>query len=128
MTNTPLVLVVEDEALLALEIEDLLLAAGFAARLASDGRAALAQPAETLSAAVIDLNLGAGMQGRDVIRQLRQRRPDLPVVVVTGYTPGAAQADLRGLGGPTARLQKPIDPTRLIQRLRDAIGSTNGIA
>jgi CheY-like chemotaxis protein len=125
MAKAPLILVVEDEALLALEIEDLLLAGGFAARLANDGQSALALPTEGLAAAVIDLNLGAGLQGRDVIRLLRQRLPDLPVVVVTGYTP---QADLRGLGGPTARLHKPIDPARLLQRLRDAIASTSGIA
>jgi CheY-like chemotaxis protein len=128
MTDTPLVLVVEDEALLALEIEDLLLASGFAARLAGDGQAALAQSTEALAAAVVDLNLGSGLQGREVIRLLRQRRPALPVVVVTGYMPQAVQADLRGLGGPTARLHKPVDPTRLLQRLRDAIKSKNGIA
>jgi CheY-like chemotaxis protein len=128
MTNMPVILVVEDEALLALEIEDLLLAGGFAACLACDGQAALAQPTEGLAGAVIDLNLGTGLQGRDVIRLLRQRRPDLPVVVVTGYTAQASQADLRGLGGPTARLQKPVDPARLLQRLRDAIESKTGIA
>jgi FixJ family two-component response regulator len=35
-------------------------------------------------------------------------RPDLPIVVITGFAGEAPQADLRGLGGPIARLEKPF--------------------
>ena len=127
----PTILVVEDEALLALELEQVLTEAGYAVLLAADGRGALARAAEPggrLRAAVVDLNLPGSMAGREVIRHLRGRNPGLPVVVVTGYEPLAGQADLRGLGGPTARLQKPCEPERLLQRLRDVMTSSTGAA
>jgi hypothetical protein len=50
------------------------------------------------------------------------------VVVVTGYAPLAPQADLRGIGGPTARLQKPVEPHHILQRLHDAMASNSGVA
>jgi CheY-like chemotaxis protein len=130
-TGRPTVLVVEDEALLALELEQVLTEAGYAVVLAADGRGALARAAEPggrLRAAVVDLHLPGGMAGHEVIRHLRGRNPGLPVVVVTGYEPLAGQADLRGLGRPTARLQKPCEPERLLQRLRDVMASSNGAA
>jgi CheY-like chemotaxis protein len=127
----PVILVVEDEALLALELEQVLTEAGYAVVLAADGPGALARAANLgrrLQAAVVDLHLPSGMAGREIIRRLRAQSPGLPVVVVTGYEPLAEQADLRGLGGPTARLQKPCDPGRLLQRLREAIASSSGVA
>lgn len=58
---------------------------------------------------MVDLRLGEGSDGRQVVRDLRERCPALPVVVITGLHPEAPQADLRGLGGPTLRLCKPLD-------------------
>jgi CheY-like chemotaxis protein len=137
-TNSPseasarsVILVVEDEALLALELEQVLTEAGYEVVLAADGPGALAcaaDPSLRFRAAVLDLHFPGGMDGREVIRQLRARSPGLSVVVVTGYDPLAPQADLRGLGGPTARLQKPIQPERLLQRLNDAMMSATGVA
>ncbi len=125
------VLVVEYEAMLALDLEQVLAAAGYEVVLAADGRAAFAKaadPAVRLLAAIVNLHLPDGVTGREVVCRLRAQRPGLPVVVVTGYSPLAPQADLRGLGGPTVRLQKPIQPERLLQRLSDAMMSVSGIA
>jgi CheY-like chemotaxis protein len=126
----PLVLVLEDEALLALDLENLLLANGYAPVLAADGPAALAiaaQPGTRLAAAIVDLRLQGNADGREVIRRLRDRIPGLPVVVVTGFHPLAPEADLRGIGGPTARLIKPAQGRRLLQRLEDVILSQTGV-
>jgi CheY-like chemotaxis protein len=127
----PVILVVEDEALLAMELEQVLTEAGHEVVLAADGPGALAcaaDPSLRLRAVVMDLHFPGGMDGREVIRSLRTRLPGLPVVVVTGYDPLAPQADLRGLGGPTTRLEKPLQPERLLQRLGDAMASTSGVA
>ena len=127
----PVILVVEDEALLAMELEQVLTEAGHEVVLAADGPGALAcaaDPSLRLRAVVVDLHFPGGMDGREVIRSLRTRSPGLPVVVVTGYDPLAPQADLRGLGGPTTRLEKPLQPERLLQRLGDAMASTSGVA
>ena len=110
-TSKPTVLVVEDEAMVALMLEDMLAEGGYGSAWRPDGQtetAAVDQAAEA-GAAVVGLRLLDGQDGREVIRRLREERPDLPVVVVTGFDPEAPQADLRGLGGPTLRLAKPVD-------------------
>jgi CheY-like chemotaxis protein len=130
-TGRSVILIVEDEVLLALELEQVLTTAGYAVVIAADGLAALAYAADPglrLRAAIINLNLPGGMPGHEVVRRLRAPHPRLPVVVVTGYAPLAPQADLRGLGGPTARLQKPVEALHLLQRLHDAMASNSGVA
>ena len=79
-------------------------------------------------AAIVNLNLPGRMPGHEVIRRLRAPHPRLPVLVVTGYSPLAPQADLRGLGGPTARLQKPVEAQHLLQRLHEVMASNSGVA
>ena len=121
----PSVLVVEDEAMIALMVEDMLAEGGYRSAWSPDGRGGPAAPerATEAAAAVVDLRLADGGDGREVVRRLRDRRPDLPVVVVTGFHPEAPQADLRGLGGPTLRLCKPFDCQNLaggVEALLDA--------
>lgn len=120
----PVILVVEDQPYSAQELEDLLSRAGYRPVLVQDGAAALAalgalpHPA---AAALVDLQLRGAMGGREVVLRLRQKLPGLPVLAMTGHLPSAPEADLRGLGGPTARLVKPIEADRLLQRLGDII-------
>lgn len=116
--SPPLALVVDDEALLALEMEDLLVAAGFTTLIACSEAAARAVPATGLSVAVVNLRLNGELLGHDLIRSLRRLRPNLPIVVVTGYDSDAPQADLRGLGWPTVRLQKPQHGEHLVGAVR----------
>jgi DNA-binding response OmpR family regulator len=124
----PTVLVVEDEALIASLVSDVLAEAGYRPVWTPDGRAALAGPgggaaaAAAARAAVVDLRLADGLDGRDVLRRLRERCPSLPAVVTTGFDPRAPEADLRGLGGPTARLGKPFDGDALLERLAGVLG------
>ena len=107
----PTVLVVEDDALVAMLVADTLAEAGYRPACTPDGRtgAPAAGSGAEARAAVVDLRLADGLDGSRVVRDLRGRHPYLPVVVVTGFHPEAPQADLRGLGGPTLRLCKPFD-------------------
>ena len=132
MTDTapdprPTVLVFEDEALVAMLVEALLTDAGYRAVWASDGQDALPgqEPAAGYApcAAVVDLRLARGLDGRDVLRRLREHHPEMPVLVVTGYDPLAPEADLRGLGGPTIRLRKPFDCEEFLEHLAVVLGS-----
>jgi DNA-binding response OmpR family regulator len=116
------VLLVEDEFLVAMLTDDLVEAAGFQVEHANDGAAALAliERLPHLDAAVVNLNLGLGPNGKQVVRALRARWAGLPILVVTGYMAGTPEADLRGLGGPTVRLHKPVDteePSSLLASL-----------
>ena len=119
----PLALIVEDEALLALAVEDLLTAEGFDTLCAtSEGQVlALIPAAGPLTVAVVDLRLGEDLAGQRIIQALRMQTPDLPVVVVTGFGRDAPQADLRGLGWPTVRLPKPPDYSGLVAAVWDVV-------
>lgn len=119
----PTVLVVEDEALVAMLVEDALSDAGYDPVWTPDGRPAPPRSGHgtAVRAAVVDLRLADGLDGRRVVRRLRQDHPSLPVVVVTGFHPEAPEADLRGLGGPTVRLCKPFDCDDLLAHLAGAL-------
>ena len=65
---------VDDEALLALEMEDLLAAAGFATVIACSEAAARAVPVGALAVAVVNLRLNGELLGHGIIRALRRLR------------------------------------------------------
>ncbi len=124
----PTVLVVEDEALVAMLVEHTLAGAGYRPLLAPDGRAAPPCPRDTAAtaalprAAVVGLRLAGGLDGREVVGRLREQDPSMPVLVVTGFDPRAPEADLRGLDGLIVRLGKPFDCDDLLERLADLLG------
>jgi ActR/RegA family two-component response regulator len=119
----PLALIVEDEALLALAVEDLLVAEGFDTLCATSEEQVLTliPTAGPLTVAVVDLRLRGDLAGQLIIRALRMQIPDLPVVVVTGFGHDAPEADLRGLGWPTVRLPKPASYDTLAVAVRDVV-------
>ncbi|TDH58417.1 response regulator [Dankookia rubra] len=106
--DAPLALVVEDEAVLGLLVEHILSAEGFRIlHAATEAEAARHVGMARIDLAIVNLQLDGTLAGQRVIRQLRSRFPELPVVVISGFGADAPEADLRGLGGPTARLGKP---------------------
>ena len=106
--DSPLALVVEDEALLGLLVEHLLGVEGFRVLHATtEAEAEYHAGMARIDLAIVNLRLQGELAGQRVIRQLRGRFPGLPVVVITGFSADDPIADLRGLGGPTARQGKP---------------------
>src|SRR3954452_18655344 len=81
-----LVLVVEDEALVRLELEGALHEGGYATESESSGEAAITKLEANLPirALVTDINLIGERTGWDVGRRARELFPDLPVIYVTG--------------------------------------------
>ena len=79
-------------------------------------------------AAVVDLRLANGLDGRDVVRRLREQCAGMPVVVITDLDRTAPEADLRGLGGPTARLRKPFSGDHLLGRLEGLLEASGTVA
>jgi two-component system OmpR family response regulator len=80
------VLLVEDEFLICMMIADALTQHGFEVRSAANARDALehltcGSPCDVL---LTDLNLGPGLDGSELAKLVRELRPDLPVVYVSG--------------------------------------------
>jgi DNA-binding response OmpR family regulator len=111
-------------------VADALAEAGYRPACTPDGRTGLPAPGNgaDAAAAVVDLRLADGLDGRWVVRDLREGRPALPVVVTTGFHPEAPQADLRGLGGPTLRLCKPFDGDALADGVAAVLAAPAGAA
>lgn len=119
--DSKLALIVEDEVLIAMEIEALLVTQGFLCETTTNLANMKEMPLDSLAIAIVDLRLQERLEGQNVIRYLRERIPRLPVVVVTGYGAISSETDLRGLGGPTRRLHKPVAPPELSRAVWDVI-------
>lgn len=84
--DKPLVLVVEDDAILLLDVESTLQDAGFDVITAYDGGTALvtfADHRDTIRAVVTDVDLGQGLSGWEVARHIRANVPTMTVVYMT---------------------------------------------
>ena len=70
---------------------------------------------------VLDLVL-PGMNGIEALHQFKQRLPDVPVVMVSGYAPPGAIAECMRRGASDF-LRKPFDEDRLRCVLQTALGA-----
>jgi CheY-like chemotaxis protein len=66
-----------------------------------------------------DINM-PGMDGLTLLREIKQRRPELPVVMVTAYGDDERMRSAERLGA-AAFLPKPIDFERLKDRLAELV-------
>ena len=112
------VLLVEDEVLVAALAVDALEELGYRTLEATNAKAAReAVAGGSFVFAVIDIGLPDG-RGDALALELRQKQPDFPIIIATGYDGGNLDAALRK-HGRTAVLHKPYD----IAQLKAAIES-----
>jgi CheY-like chemotaxis protein len=117
------VLMAEDEILAAEVLEEALAEAGFAVLAAQDGQAALElADCHGFDVLLTDLRMPR-LDGHELIRRLRGRRPDLPVVVMTGYEVVDHESALRTGGGPLRLLTKPLRLHEVVAALIDVAAS-----
>jgi len=94
---------------------------GFETIPAVDGRHALdvmESRGSLITAILMDLSMPR-MGGQEALRQLRQSWPDLPVIMMSGYTEESVASQFSDAGpGVTAFLQKPFFAEDLIGVLR----------
>jgi two-component system response regulator FlrC len=108
------VLVVEDDAALREALVDTLHAAGLSALAAPDASSALdCLQNEEIALVISDVQM-PGLNGYQLLSSIKQRRPDLPVVLMTAYgTVAQAVAAMRE--GATDYIVKPFDAQALIE-------------
>ena len=103
------VLVVDDDPVVGKSFDRVLSGKGYAVITASNGAEALKKlETEDYDVVFTDIKM-PGMSGLDMAEQVKQRRPWMPVVIVTGYgSPGnEARAEAAGVSG---FLRKPLSP------------------
>jgi two-component system OmpR family response regulator len=115
--NAMKVLLVEDERRLAGVVKDGLVAEGFVVDIVSDGISGLwAATENTYDAVVLDIML-PGLNGYDVLKQMRQRKIWTPVLMLTAKDGDYDQTDAFDLGADDY-LTKPFSFMILMARLR----------
>ena len=115
------VLVVDDDADVRSFLVDSLEALGYRVEPAEDGHAGLAafdriEP----DLMVVDFAM-PGMNGAEVARAARERRPDLPIIFASGYSDTAAIEGVAGSG--TVVLRKPFRIDELHAAVAEALGA-----
>jgi CheY-like chemotaxis protein len=103
------VLVVDDDPVVAKSFDRVLSGKGYAVITARSGQEALNKlEAEDYDVVFTDIRM-PGMSGLEMAEQVKQRRPWLPVVIVTGYgsPDNEARAEAAGVSG---FLRKPLSP------------------
>ena len=120
------ILLVEDEELLRAGVQEVLEIQGYKVITAPDGQQALAcLAAETIDLIITDLVMPK-MDGVDFVKQLREIKPDLPVIVVSGSTRNIMQRygiDSIQVPGANASLPKPFKSVDLIEQVRQLLAS-----
>jgi CheY-like chemotaxis protein len=117
----PVLLLVEDDALVLLVAEEALKEGGYAVVTATNGHEALAaleNPPAELAGIITDIRMGSGPDGWEVARQAREFRADLPIV----YVSSAAGGEWPTLGVPNSLfVQKPYAPAQLVSAIATLI-------
>ncbi|MBK7047597.1 MAG: response regulator [bacterium] len=124
-----LVLVADDEPFMRSLVRDLLASLGYRAVLAANGEEAvalLARHPEPVEIALLDVSMPR-LGGPDAARRMRELRPGLPVLFMTGYDRESALAGEAAKSGDPV-LGKPFRVAALAQALRQVLRAAGDTA
>jgi CheY-like chemotaxis protein len=115
------VLVVDDEEVVRTAARSMLAHRGYRVMLASNGVEALdcVRRHPDVAAVLLDWTMPL-MGGEEAAREIRSLRPDLPIVVATGFSYAEAAARFDGLG-ISGFVQKPFKTSVLVQEIESTL-------
>ncbi len=123
------VLVIDDEGIVRLTTRTTLMKAGFRVILSDNGANGLrrleADPGG-VDLVLLDFTMPV-MGGVETFRRVHELRPDLPVIVMSGYTDSEVARHF-GSRSPSAFLQKPFTAARLLEKVQTVLGSARRAA
>lgn len=114
------ILIVDDETYVSESLALTLSRQGYSVRTAQSVREALQGDSfEGLDVVITDLRM-PGASGLDLLQKIQERRPELPVIVLTAYgsVPSAVECVK---AGAYEFLEKPADPEEVVEVLRRAM-------
>ena len=119
------ILVVDDEESVRWALRKALERANYRVDLAADGPSGLQAAEEPgVDLALLDVRL-PGRDGLDVLREIRKRRPDLPVILCTGYSSQISEEKAKSFGIQGFAM-KPLSKKELGDLIRTVLDS-NGV-
>jgi DNA-binding NtrC family response regulator len=118
--NGARILVIDDEAAIRESLEVLLTLEGYAVRMVNDGEQGLrVLELENFDLVLLDLAL-PGQSGLELLPQIRERQPELPVIMITAY--GTVDNVVEAVhAGAENFVQKPWDNEKLLADIRSAV-------
>jgi DNA-binding response OmpR family regulator len=117
MTSKPRILLVDDERAITSNLAPFLERAGFEVAIAADGEEALDQVARFAPSLIVLDVLMPRLNGRVVLRRLRQDGDWTPVILLTQVGESTERA-MALQEGADDYLNKPFDPHELVARMR----------
>ncbi len=119
MADQPLVWIVDDDPAIRELLSYMVSQDGYEIEAFASGAEVLAAPSEGPAVVLLDLMMPE-VDGIEVLRELRRRRPSLPVVMLTAVNDVARAVEVTKLGGYDY-LTKPVDKDRLLTTLKRAV-------
>lgn len=120
MANKPKILLVDDETAITERLAPFLSRAGYEVKVAADGEAALREiTAYAPDLVVLDV-LMPRMDGREVLRQLRQKGDWTPIILLTQVGESAERA-MALMEGADDYINKPFDSNELAARIQSVL-------
>jgi DNA-binding NtrC family response regulator len=114
------ILVIDDEVSIRESLEVLLTLEGYAVSLAGDGQEGLRiLDTESFDLLLLDLNL-PGQSGIELLPQIKERQPEMPVIMITAYGTVDNVVDAIRAGAENF-VQKPWDNEKLLADIRSAV-------
>jgi len=118
----PKVLVIDDEEIVLASVQRILEAEGFSVDLSASGKQgrarALARPYDLVLSDIRMPEVG----GMRVLRDIKRARPQLPVVIITGYATVATAVQAMKLGAADY-VEKPFTPEGLLAAVQGALAA-----
>ncbi|MBI4422804.1 MAG: response regulator [Elusimicrobia bacterium] len=117
------ILVVDDEADMRLALSNVLTRTGHQVAEAPEGESALAVVEQgLLDLVLLDMRL-PGMDGIQILKRIRQARPELPVIMVTGYGSVDSAIEVMRLGA-SHYLAKPFSNKELVETVERVLDAS----
>ncbi len=125
------ILVLDDDPLVRRTAEAMLRSLGYEVHSVGGGAEAIEvfrraqERGEPFDTAILDLTVPGGLGGKDVVKELLEAEPELPVLASSGYSSDPVMCAFREHGF-TGVLAKPYTMAELSERVRSALAGRGG--
>lgn len=118
------ILIIDDDPAILILFEEFLKSKGYATSSAANGRQGLEMMEQQTPDLIITDIMMPEMDGREMIHEVRNRQPDLPIIAISGgikRTPMFLLARAKQ-SGACRIFNKPVELTEMLNAVRDLLG------